>query len=223
MDVFVTGGTGYLGRPLVSRLIERGHRVAVLTRAGSEKKLPAGATPVPGDALDADSFRDSIAPAETSGRQRPLTFVQLVGVSHPSPAKAQEFRSIDLASVRASAKAAAEAGVEHFVYVSVAQPAPAIMKAYAAARAEGEAAIRATGMNATFLRPWYVLGPGHRWPYLLLPAYWLLERLPKTRDTARRVGLVTLPQMIAALVRAVENPARGVRIVEVPEIRRSET
>jgi uncharacterized protein YbjT (DUF2867 family) len=223
MDVFVTGGTGYLGRPLVSRLIERGHRVAVLTRPGSEKKLPTGATPVPGDALDADSFRDSIAPAKTAGRQRPLTFVQLVGVSHPSPAKAQEFRSIDLASVRASAKAAAEAGVEHFVYVSVAQPAPAIMKAYAAARAEGEAAIRATGMNATFLRPWYVLGPGHRWPYLLLPAYWLLERLPKTRDTARRVGLVTLPQMIAALVRAVESPARGVRIVEVPEIRRSET
>ena len=222
MDVFVTGGTGYLGRPLVSRLIERGHRVAVLTRPGSEKKLPAGATPVPGDALDADSFRDSIAPAETGGRQRPLTFVQLVGVSHPSPAKAQEFRTIDLASVRASAKAAAEAGVEHFVYVSVAQPAPAIMKAYAAARAEGEAEIRSTGMNATFLRPWYVLGPGHRWPYLLLPAYWLLERLPKTRDTARRVGLVTLPQMIAALVRAVESPARGVRIVEVPEIRRSD-
>jgi uncharacterized protein YbjT (DUF2867 family) len=223
MDVFVTGGTGYLGRPLVSRLIERGNRVAVLTRPGSEKKLPAGATPVPGDALDAASFRDSIAPAKTGGRQRPLTFVQLVGVSHPSPAKAQEFRSIDLASVRASAKAAAEAGVEHFVYVSVSQPAPAIMKAYAAARAEGEAAIRATGMNATFLRPWYVLGPGHRWPYLLLPAYWLLERFPKTRDTARRVGLVTLPQMIAALVRAVESPARGVRIVEVPEIRRSET
>jgi hypothetical protein len=35
-----------------------------------------------------------------------------------------------------------------------------------------------------------------------------------------RVGLVTLRQMVAALVRAVENPARGVRIVEVPEIRR---
>jgi uncharacterized protein YbjT (DUF2867 family) len=223
MNVFVTGGTGYLGRPLVSRLIERGHDVAVLTRPGSEKKLPPGARHVPGDALDAASFRGSIAPAKTGGRQRPLTFVQLVGVSHPSPAKAPEFRSIDLASVRASASAAVEAGVEHFVYVSVAQPAPAVMKAYAAARAEGEAIVRGTSMNATFLRPWYVLGPGHRWPYLLLPAYWVLERIPRTRDTARRVGLVTLPQMIAALVCAVENPPAGVRIVEVPEIRRSES
>jgi uncharacterized protein YbjT (DUF2867 family) len=209
--VFVAGGTGYIGRPLVSALLDRGRSVRALVRPGSEGKLPAGTVPVIGNALEAASFRGSIPPAKT--------FVQLVGVSRPSPAKAAEFRSIDLASVRASAEAASAAGIEHFVYVSVAQPAPA-MKAYAAARAEGEAIVRATGMNATFLRPWYVLGPGHRWPYLLVPVYWLFERLPPTGETAMRVGLVTLHQMVAALVRAVENPARGVRIVEVPEIRR---
>jgi uncharacterized protein YbjT (DUF2867 family) len=119
-----------------------------------------------------------------------------------------------------SADAAVRAGVVHFVYLSVAQPAPAIMKAYAAARAEGEKIVRASGMKATFLRPWYVLGPGHRWPHLLVPAYFVFERLPGTRDAARRIGLVTLPQMVAALVRAVESPPDGVRIVEVPDIRR---
>ncbi len=212
MNVFVTGGTGYLGRPLVAELLGRGHSVAVLVRPGSERNLPAGGQAVVGDALDAGSFRDSVPPAKT--------FVQLVGVSHPSPAKAALFRSVDLASVRASAESASAAGVEHFIYVSVAQPAPAIMKAYAEVRSEGEAIVRGTGMNATFLRPWYVLGPGHRWPYILVPAYWLLERLPPTRETARRVGLVTLNQMVAALVGAVENPSRGVRIIEVPEIRR---
>ena len=45
-------------------------------------------------------------------------------------------------------------------------------------RSEGEALIRAAGLNATILRPWYVLGPGHRWPVVLIPAYWLAERLP---------------------------------------------
>ena len=138
----------------------------------------------------------------------------------PSPAKAAEFRAIDLASVRASAKAAAAAGVSHFVYVSVAQPAP-VMKAYVEARAEGEAAIRAAGLNATFVRPWYVLGPGHRWPYLFLPVYRLLQLIPPTRDTARRLYPVTLDQMVAALVTAVEDPAAGIRIVETPEIRRA--
>lgn len=157
-----------------------------------------------------------------SGRVAPCdTFVQLVGVAHPSPAKAPQFRSIDLASARAAGDAASASRVAHFVYVSVAQPAPA-MKDYVAARAEGEAYLTSLNLDATFLRPWYVLGPAHRWPFLLLPGYWLLERLPATREGARRLGLVTLTQMVSALVRAVENPARGIRIVDVPTIRAAE-
>jgi hypothetical protein len=74
-------------------------------------------------------------------------------------------------------------------------------------------------LKATVLRPWYVLGPGHRWPYLLIPFYRVCEWIPSTREGAQRLGLVTLPQMVAALVRAVENPARGVCVVEVPAIR----
>jgi uncharacterized protein YbjT (DUF2867 family) len=87
---------------------------------------------------------------------------------------------------------------------------------------EVEEAIRASGLNATILRPWYVLGPGHRWPYVLLPAYWVMGLIPGKRETARRLGLVTLKQMIQSLVNAVEKPAQGVRVVEVPQIRRSQ-
>ena len=108
--------------------------------------------------------------------------------------------------------------MRHFVYVSVAQPAP-VMRDYIAARAEAELAIRASGMDATILRPWYVLGPGRRWPLALIPIYKILELLPSTRAGAQRLGLVTDAQMNLALVRAVENPTQGVRVVEVPEIR----
>jgi len=94
-----------------------------------------------------------------------------------------------------------------------------VMREYIAARTEAEEAIRASGLNATILRPWYVLGPGRRWPLLLLPAYWVMEALPGTRDSARQLGLVTLPQMVQTLALAVERPATGVRIVEVPQIR----
>ena len=37
--VFVTGGTGYLGRPLIRELLTRCHTVRALVRPGSEKKL----------------------------------------------------------------------------------------------------------------------------------------------------------------------------------------
>ena len=210
--VFITGSTGYLGRPLIAELLRRGHHVRALARPGSENKLPSGCQVVLGDALDGNSYAAQIGPADT--------FVQLVGVAHPSPAKAAEFRSVDLASARSAVKAAAEAGIQHFIYLSVAHPAP-VMKVYTQVRAECEALLRRSGLKATILRPWYVLGPGHRWPYALLPMYWLMERLPWTREGARRLGLVTLNQMKWALVDAVENPSRGLRIVEVPEIRGS--
>ena len=108
------------------------------------------------------------------------------------------------------------------MYLSVAQPAP-VMRAYVAVRQQGEALIGAAAVNATVLRPWYVLGPGHRWPYLLLPFYAVLRRFPLTRPGAERLGLVTRAQMVAALVRAVEEPPSGIRIVDVPEIRRAVT
>ena len=208
--VFVTGGTGFMGRNLIMELVRRGYSVKALVRHGSEHKLPHGCQAVQGDALDKSSFASQISPAET--------FVQLVGVTHPNPAKKDEFRAVDLGSALAAIEAARAAGISHFIYVSVAQPAP-VMKFYIAVRAEAERMIRESGMNATILRPWYVLGPGRRWPLFLKPMYWLMERIPTTRESALRLGLVTIDQMVSTLVRSVENPVQGLRILGVPEIR----
>jgi len=208
--VFLTGATGYMGRRLAAELVRRGRPVTALVRQGSESRAPQGCAVSIGDALDASTYRERVP--------KGCAFVHLVGVAHPSPAKAAEFQAIDLESIRAAVEAARFAQVRHFVYVSVAHPAP-VMRAYIAVRTEGEALIRSAGLSATILRPWYVLGPGHWWPAMLLPAYWIMERIPGTRESARRLGLVTLRQMIAALAGAVDSPCDGVRVREVPEIR----
>jgi uncharacterized protein YbjT (DUF2867 family) len=209
-SVFVTGGTGYIGSRFIPLLRRRSHEIKALVRGGSEKKLPAGATGVVGDALKIDSYIEQVRGADT--------FVHLIGVPHPSPAKANQFREIDLVSIKVAIKAAREAEVQHFVYLSVAHPAP-VMKEFIAVRSAGEQMIRESGINATFVRPWYVLGPGHWWPYAVLPVYWVLETIPKTKESAERLGLITIGQMLTALAWAVENPLSGVQILDVPKIR----
>ena len=93
------------------------------------------------------------------------------------------------------------------------------MKSYIAVRAECEAQLLASGMKVTIVRPWYVLGPRHRWPYVLLPMYWICERIPATRDGVKRLELVTLAEMVRAVVAAVEIPSVGGRFIEGPQIR----
>ncbi len=185
-----------------------------MARPESAARLPEGCVAVVGDVLYAAQLAAALTADEI--------LVHLVGTSHPSPAKAALFRSVDLASAKASTDAAVFAGVAHLVYVSVAHPAP-VMQAYIAARIDAEAYLGASGVSHTVLRPWYVLGPGHQWPHVLRPMYALADRVPAWRDTARRLGLVTVAQMVGALVWSAETgPAAslgGPRVLEVPDIR----
>ena len=212
LDVFVTGGTGYMGSRLVPPLIARGHRVTALVRPGSEHKVPRGAATVVGDVLSRSSIAE-VMPANA-------IVVHLVGTPRPSPRKAAEFEALDFVAARECIAAARDAGARRIVYVSVAQPAP-VMRAYVEVRRRVEVLLRQSGVAHTVLRPWYVLGPGHRWPYALVPMYWLLGAIPPTRAGARRLGLVTLPQMIAALVHAVETSGDSPIVLDVPAIRRA--
>lgn len=210
-SIFVTGGTGYMGSRLISLLVKRGHAVNALVRKGSEMKLPSGALGVVGDALQMDSYTEHVRGSDT--------FVHLIGVPHPSPAKAAQFRDIDLVSIQVAINSAQKAGARHFVYLSVAHPAP-VMKAFVDVRMKGEEMIRGLGIPATFFRPWYVLGPSHWWPYLFVPVYWIAERLPSTSTSAQRLGLVTIQQMVNALVWAIENPPDQIQVIDVPKIRK---
>src|SRR3954451_24064296 len=114
--VFVTGATGYIGTRVIPELLARGHEVRALAREQSRHKLPADCIPAIADALNGDSYRRFAEGADT--------FLQLAGVSHPSPAKAAQFREVDLKAGLEAVRVAREVGIRHFIYVSVAHPAP---------------------------------------------------------------------------------------------------
>lgn len=209
-QVVVAGGTGYVGRPLIETLCAAGFQVKAVARPESVAQVPPGCEAVAGNVLDSDTYVSAVP--------RGSTFVHMVGTRHPAPWKAREFRSIDLVSLEQSVRAALRAAVAHFVYISVAHPAP-VMKAYVEVRVACEDIVRRSGLNATILRPWYILGPGHYWPYALAPLYKLFEKIPSTRSTALRLGLVTRSQVVAALVDAVASGVSGVRVLETEGIR----
>ena len=202
--VFVTGATGYMGRALIAALLRRGHGVRALARRQSVLHIPAGAETVVGNALEPGTFADKVAPADT--------LVHLVGTPHPSPAKAASFRAVDLPSVDAALAAARAARIAHFVYVSVAQPAP-VMQAYIAVRQAGEARIR----EAASRRPSCVRGTCSVPGTAGLVSSFRSMRSPRCAAAARngslRLGLVTMGPAPQCAI-AVRKPGAG-RLIAV--------
>jgi uncharacterized protein YbjT (DUF2867 family) len=102
VSILVTGGTGILGRSLVPKLLERGHSVAVATRAPREHT--DGARQVFLDLTNGDGLGAAVANTEV--------------IVHAAT-DAVHAKQVDIAGTAALLEAAAGAGVEHFVYPSI--------------------------------------------------------------------------------------------------------
>ncbi len=103
-DVFITGGTGYMGQRLIRLLLRRGHKITAVAREGSEGKVSSGCEVIIADVLDRTTWERHLRPSHT--------LVHLVGVAHPSPSKTLEFVDIDLRSAREAILAAQSVRVD---------------------------------------------------------------------------------------------------------------
>ena len=210
--IFITGGTGYMGTRLINALVKQGnYAVQALVRKGSEQKLPHGCEIIIGNALDATSYQHKIAAS--------AIFVHLVGVAHPSPSKKEQFKKIDLVSIKEAVKAATYANVIHFIYLSVSMYPTKIMKDFQQVRAEGEEMLLQSGLKTSFVRPWYVLGPGHWWPVLLKPFLFIAKFIPGKQEAVKQLDTVTIKQMINTLLHAIKNPPEKNVIYDVSKIK----
>ena len=210
--IFITGGSGYIGGAVIPQLIKRGHEIRALVRPQSISKIPSGCEVIKGNVLENNSYKDKIFPCDS--------LLHLVGASHPNPFKKELFVKVDLKSLEQTLDAAVSNDIKHFIYLSVAHPAP-IMKSYIEIRKKCEDLICQSGLSATIIRPWYVLGPGHYWAYLLIPFYKIFQNIPGTKETANRLGLVKLRQLTKSIIICIEKPPlNSVRIIEVPDIQK---
>ena len=214
--VFIAGGTGYIGKRLIRILLNEGYNVTALVREQSLKKLPDGCKAVIGNPFDSASYISSI-PAN-------CIFIHMIGVSHPGPKKKLLFYSVDLASLKVSVEAAKQAEAEHFIYISVAQHPTKVMADYQEARKLGEETVLASGLTSTFIRPWYVVGPGHYWPLLFQPVFKLMEIIPSTSAQAKALALVSLRKMLFTLRNAVVTTPKEINnFIEVQDIKNQKT
>ena len=115
MRVFVAGGSGTIGAPLVQALVEAGHQVTALTRSPEKQQQlrDLGATPAVADALDAAALRAVVQAARPTHVVHQLTALPKDGVRRASDLAATNQLRIDGTRFRLEASIAA--GATRFV------------------------------------------------------------------------------------------------------------
>ena len=203
--ILVVGATGMLGGAIALSLLEHDHKVRVLVRphSGHHQLVAAGAAPVVGDLKQVASLRHACEGVTTVIST--ANSAQRSGDDNP--------RSVDLDGNRALIDAAAEAAVEHFIFVSVLGASTDSPNEFIQAKARTEQHLQQSGMDYTVLQPNYFMDV---WIPLIVGMP-LQEGRPVTLigEGRRQHSLVAMRDVAAFAVAAVDHPAAQNQVLEI--------
>jgi NADH dehydrogenase len=209
MKVFVTGGTGFVGREVVRQLLTAGHEPVCLVRPGSEGKLPGGAglSVRPGDVTDTASLDGALQGCQA--------VIHLVGII-------REFADRDVTFDRlhrqgtANMVAAAEAQqVVRFVHMSSNGACKNAAIGYYRSKWQAEQILRGSGLSWTIFRPSVIFGAEDDFCNRLAELIRRLPVVPVVGNGRYSIAPVAVEDVAAGFVAALRTPASEGRIYPV--------
>jgi len=159
MRIVVTGGTGFIGRQVVDRLLEQGQDTVVVTSRDPDRHDPWDGRVRMVQAFAGDAV--SLGKAFT-GADVVVHAIQFHNHPVEDPAKGRTYMEVDGRGTELAARTAKKLGVRRFVYLSGAGAGQGRPQPWFRAKDRAETAIRETGMEHVLLRPSWIYGPGDR-------------------------------------------------------------
>ena len=154
MRIVVTGGTGFIGREVVTRLIETGEdEVVVTTRYPDRDPWGGRVRLVQAYAGDHVSLGKAFMGADVV-----VHTIQFPNHPVEDPAKGRTYLEVDGKGTTLAAQTARKLGVRRFVYLSGAGAGQGRPQPWFRAKDMAEAAVAGTGMEHVFLRPSWIYG-----------------------------------------------------------------
>jgi uncharacterized protein YbjT (DUF2867 family) len=152
-NVLVLGGSGFVGRHLVPKLVAAGHRAIVPTRS---RERARSLFPLPTCTIVEADIHDRAALAKLARGTDAV--VNLVGILHESARESFARAHVELP--RNAIAACRDAGVRRLVHMSALNAAPDGPSRYQRSKGEAEALVADSGLDWTIFRPSVIFGRG---------------------------------------------------------------
>ena len=210
-QIAVLGGSGFIGRYIVKRLVERGDVVAVGGRHAGDAtflrlKGEVGQVGLVNLAID----DEALLPAFLAGKD---ALINCVGILKERGR--QTFERLHHAAPARLARLAREAGVERLIHISAIGADPRSTSAYARSKAAGEQAVRDAFPTATILRPSVVFGPEDQFFNHFAAMARISPFVPLIGGGETRFQPVYVGDVADAAVHALDDPAAAGRTYEL--------
>src|SRR4030095_4829090 len=207
--IFVTGGTGFVGRSVIRALLAHGFLVRALVRPGSERDLKGfeAIERTPGEVL---------APATlTAAVEDCAAIIHLVGIIREHRARGVTFDALHIRATENMLQLAKAGGVPRYLHMSALGARPDARSRYHRTKWAAEEAVRASGLDWTIFRPSVIFGPGDELVTMLAGMVQRLPVVPVLGDGRYRIQPIAVEQAAEGFARALRVPASDGRAYEV--------
>jgi NADH dehydrogenase len=199
MQVFVTGGTGFVGREVTRQLLAAGHRPVCLVRAGSEGKLLPDVGEVrAGDVMLPETLQGALAGCEA--------VVHLVGIIREYPHQKVTFDRLHRQATAHMVAAAEAQKVKRFVLMSSNGASVDGRTAYYRSKGQAEELLKGAPLEWTIFRPSIIYGAEDNFCTLLAGMVRILPVVPVFGDGRYSLAPVAVEEVAASIVASLTRP-----------------
>jgi uncharacterized protein YbjT (DUF2867 family) len=209
LKVFVTGGTGFVGKKVVGKLLERGYEAAVLVRdKNSVKKLGSYAGKynfVYGNIQDIDSLERGMSGCDA--------VIHLVGIIRE--VGSNTFESVHFEGAKNTIEAAKVSKIKRFIHMSAEGTGLTAKSKYHKTKYRAEEYLKSSGLNYTIFRPSMLFGAEDKNFNVLSDLIRKSPFIPVIGDGNYRWQPVSVKNVAELFVSAIENQRAEKKVYEV--------
>ena len=197
MKIFISGGTGFVGRHLCKELLSRGHSLRLLVHSAG----------VPG-ANETEFLSGDVTRAENciEGAAGCDAVINLVGIIREFPQRGVTFSRLHVEATRNMIEGAKQNGIKRYLQMSALGSRPGAVSGYHRSKYQAEELVAASGLDYTIFRPSLIFGPEDAFVNMLADFIRRFSVVPVIGDGKYRLQPIASDDVARCFALSLEKP-----------------
>ena len=198
MKVFVTGGSGFVGREIIQQLVAANHSVCALVRKADALEAFSDIETIVGDTTKPETLRGQLTGCDA--------VIHLVGIIREFPGREITFNKLHIESTNHILRAAEEQGVKRYLHMSANGTRENAVTTYHQSKWEAEQQVRQSKLDWTIFRPALIFGMHDQFVNMLAQLIKILPIVPVMGDGQYQLQPVSVKDIANSFVTALDKP-----------------